>query len=158
MRYSITLALIILATFIMVSSVGNRAKADEPKFYDPVATAIAILENAAANPNVNKHDSGIYQDLAFQVSIAQIMWPAAGMTWKDCGSNKLAFVYKENPDNTIWVCARGMKGNVWGRAQLLIHESAHLIGIWDECYADLWAISALGLYGIKNQIHTGYCH
>lgn len=85
-----------------------------------------------------------------------VVWPQAGYDYKACGSNTLAFVIRGL--KKIHICRGVMDlgvSSAW-MGQLIIHEMAHIIGLFDECNATVIEVVSMMYSSYGLQFKNGY--
>lgn len=122
----------------------------------PKKVAIELIKFAEIKSQV-KGDKIRLRRMGTALSNARLLKAPMGSDWEICQNTQgmAAFVNLNKLDN-IYLCEIFYNQEVFARAQLLVHESAHLSGIKDECKADLWAVTVMTYSGIPNQVRSGY--
>ncbi len=115
-----------------------------------------ILEVAVENTK-DPQTKTLFRMVEAALKAAKINAPARGKDLKGCQEDLsiLAFVKVKSP-KTIHLCSRAVKTNKKQLAQVLIHESAHVIGIHDECEATRVEVAAMRLSGATLAFENGY--
>ena len=92
---------------------------------------------------------------------ADLNLPPRGRTYRPCRQGALAFVifsygFKKYPKQNIFICSRVRTYNPKKIAQIIVHETGHLIGLSNECSATLVEIGGMNLAGESLTFHNGY--
>ena len=118
--------------------------------------ALTILSDAAAATEPAQRT--IFKTLMVALESAKLDVPEPGKDLKQCQreQNVLAFVMTSEP-HTIHLCQRALaKGQKKSLAQILIHETSHVAGVYDECQATRIEVAAMRDSRVGLAFHNGY--
>lgn len=115
-----------------------------------------LLHRAAENVE-STVTSQLFNTMQGALDHATIRVAKKGKSFKECVQDKavLAFVMSNHP-NTIHVCPRAAAADPKSLAQVLIHETAHVVGIHDECKATATEVTAMRGSGANLAFKNGY--
>lgn len=139
--------IVLLLVCITLSNAYATVPADREES-ESRALALNILSRAypveLAQPESRTNlKARIYQRL----SRAKIFYVSSAENFPDCGPGGLAFVYPRRRNPEIYLCEFYKTLRPSQKAQTLIHESAHLAGIIDECDATQVEVEAMRASG-----------
>ena len=92
-----------------------------------------IAYRAMLNSHLENHE--IIKKVYLKIGSVRFNTPDYGYDFTSCAPMTLAYVEMYKDPNTINLCHLSLIGSIEKLAQTLIHESAHLIGLEDECDA-----------------------
>lgn len=124
---------------------------------DPKFGALGFIKYAEERSQV-QGDKIRLRRMATKLRNAQLKVAPTDSEWQICQDSQntwAAFVDLNKLDN-IYLCRKFYDLSVFAQTQVLIHESAHLSGVKNECHADLWAETVMKFNGIPNQVNSGY--
>ncbi|MBI5631562.1 MAG: hypothetical protein HY921_11845 [Elusimicrobia bacterium] len=116
-----------------------------------------ILRAAASSSRASYSSAQIFNNVYSSLYSTLISWPNPGYEFRGCKEGTLAFVLSGT--NMIYLCSRSVYGSYSGShslAQILIHESAHLTGYWNECDATVVEVAAMRFSGEGLAFQNGY--
>lgn len=115
------------------------------------------LMQAASQRTSSGEASAIFRKMEAALGRAKIKTPKPGHDLKACIQDPmvLAFVMLKSP-NTIHVCARALAADPKELAQVLTHETAHVVGVHDECGATQLEVAVMRLSGVDLSFRNGY--
>jgi hypothetical protein len=118
--------------------------------------AEGILIESAKNA-ADSDTRGLFQTMATALGKATINTPPPGKDLKSCqqDSRVLAFVNLLQP-GIINVCGRAASANESRLSQVLIHETAHVVGIHDECNATKVEVAVMRAANGRLPFRNGY--
>ncbi len=135
---------------ISTSNAADIVLADEPLEMIQLNILEKAKEVALSILGTAAEQSAPPMDALFRSMIAALArvnfdTPPTGKDLRECKQNKavLAFVMLQSP-NTIHLCARSLRTTSAKKlAQVLIHETSHVVGVHDECQATQVEITAM---------------
>ncbi len=143
--------LFVIASFVMLSL---SALAASSNFANEKKLALDILLKATQF----EATADTYRKMVLYLYTANIHTPPSGQNFSECKADTLAYVLPYKPDD-IYICSTLLGQPSLLVAQVLVHESAHLIGVHDECQAttfEFFAMKAAGL-SLLNRSYADQC-
>lgn len=127
---------------------------------DSISTARREAEqllHAAAQKTGNATERELFHKMQQSLKSAKINVPPAGHDLKTCvqESSVLAFVNLLSP-NTIHICARAAGADTRHLSQVLVHETAHVVGVHDECDATRIEVAVVRASHARLPFRNGY--
>jgi hypothetical protein len=97
-------------------------------------------------------------EVARSLSSATIAMPEPGKTFQACKDIPGRLAYVMTGGSTIYLCPRALDGTYSdkGLGQILVHESAHVSGIYDECGATQIEVQTMYRTQAGLQFKNGY--
>lgn len=122
------------------------------------STALTYISQARQNPKMSADVLTILGQLSTKLSATPIVYPTPGQDFKGCDEGTLAFVIPSK-SNRMFICAYVLNtefSEAKPFAQIMSHETAHLIGYHNECDATLIELLVMFGSGEGTAFRNGY--
>lgn len=126
--------------------------------YDQQAAEGRSLARVILSEAYAKLNNDLFVTVFKSLEGANIVYPKPGYDFQGCSEGVLAFVLfiGGQPQNNMYLCSLVFGKETRGIAQTIIHESAHVAGLSNECHATIVEVAAMRLSGRGLSFQNGY--